>query len=176
MKELETRGADSKWLQFAGEVVRHSGSFTLVTSSTMLQAELSRVTCFEGLDATLFELHAMAERLMGPLLTKEKSPLIITSSTAGIGIERFDVATVDDEEGGASHVVGGVEIPVPVMVVDSEAECMPEEGSNSEDKSQLGTFTKSQEAQAKKIFDRYDLVSSPSLVSYKPTILSIINQ
>merc|ERR1711935_930163 len=44
---------------------------------------------------------------------------------------------------------------------------MPEEGSNSEDKSQLGTFTKSQEAQAKKIFDRYDLDESGTLNSFE---------
>ena len=180
MKELETRGADSEWLAFASQVVRHSGSFALVTSSAMLQAELSRVTCFEGLDATLFELHATAERLMGPLLTKEKSPLaaIPSSTTAGMGIERFEIATVGgEEEGGSPDVAERIETPLPVMG-DNEAENVAQEEFeiDGQDKSQLAvsTFTKDQEAQAKKIFDRYDLVSSPSFVTCKPGILSII--
>ena len=106
---------------------------------------------------------------MGPLLTKEKSPLTITSSTtAGIGIERFEIATVDEDEGDSIDAVEFVATPLPVMG-DVEAENVAEEESeiDGEDKSQLtvSTFTKDQEAQAKKIFARYDLVSSPSFVT-----------
>ena len=85
---------------------------------------------------------------------------IVTFAFDECGGAEAALARLDDFLGAES---GAVMAPLPVMV-ESEAEYVHEEESelNSHDKGPLAVsiFTEEQEARARKIFDRYDLVSS----------------